>query len=1520
MSLSLLRSRFALFVVAVVSTGTVALAPSTPVAASVLPSVGAGSSQTAQVAIGSQHVVAVGSNGTVWTWGSLVPGPTGVGSRDALRGPTQVILPDSRTAVDVAATHNASFAVATDGTVWGWGSLGNGLGDASLTSDARYTSPVQITFPSGVSIEEVSAACEGVMARSSTGQIFQWGTFWGSWQMNSRSPSRVEGITAATSISRGCSASFAVLQNGTAMAWGSNGGGRLGDGTTTDRLNPVSISLPDGKSFSTISTSSSHSLAIATDGSLYAWGGNANGQLGADPNAIAFHATPRSISLGNSTAVSVAASDNTPFSTVVTSANTVFTWGNWGTNGFAPTRANLPTSDLGNRVLRSVTTSNNGVTYYVANDASLWGKAWWSSVDLDGNCGANASDHPTWINGVTLPARPLVRTISQGQFGAMYFEDSISVSKLETGTGAVLPLDGSGTLSGAVDSNLSVVLTGPRSNCYSTDQLTYEMSLDNGSTWSSSGVTTSLNDFAQTIVTIAFTPTVAGRNRAFVRITNPDNQRHSYRFNLGIAARSSSDSPVAVGALPIVTTDGRTSLAIGTDGFLYAWGTSRFVTGESSEVVQPKRLIPRVLVSGGEQSNTTTSTVPVTSTTTVPPTTVAPATTTTIPVATSTTTTSTSSIPPTTTVSPTTTVVSTTIAPTTTISSPQYEFLPSLRFRSVAFVPNTGGSGLPDVAAAVSEDGRLFTWGQASAGQFLNSVSNVETPTLVPTADGLILREVFIQTISTWDCSISPCSNRSEAVGFALDANGAVFAWGGLRSNSNQCCATGNDYGLSPSRVPVLSGLNFSSMVASSRNALGMNLIFLRNQGGEVFWWSPTSAQAGTVPRLLGVFTERFVLASDTILDINQNGKLVQRTLNMNLELGEPTIIELPEGRRIRQLSTRYALAEDGTVWDFSSLRWNDGRLRQVNVPLSARPVVRFASTDMAPSHNWSNDTYGYLLSGSGHLFSSLSSPAGTCAWGNRSSYSWSDERFRSRRVASSGQFGPAFTEDAFYVGVDSPRLVEFMEYGDGWRDGRVPNAVLEDGQGVSDLRIRPDLTVDLYAYVKSTCDGVNQLAVSWDLDDDGVYETSSSIQNVEPRKTLITTPDMEDEYEPYEGLDSSYRQAKLTVSSDSLGGALTQGGGRFIGIRVSSGLGSVTQRVPVVVVPQKPAGRVGITINNAARFTDSSSVELGVVWPEGNTSMIVSNDGSFADAQEIPVTSRFRWNLPAGGSGLLPTTVYVRFGSLWSNGSSGWYRNESEYSYTDDIVLDLSPPVVASASASANSFTESVQSMSSVGIVRRLNSTSTSALVSLSVFDAISGIAAIQVTNDPAVPGPERPLSTSVRIPVTRETVAVRAKDNVGHWSNWHYVRVAGFTANPEAPSARPTPQLPAPAAPDTPVAPVAPQIPVPQFAPPVQPQITPAVPAVPRAAATARLQGTRLTVRVQVPAELARVCKTTRVKRTRTTTCTPSKISVSVAKGATRTVDAKRGNNNVVVQAKKNATVTVRLNGKVIQRITAR
>jgi alpha-tubulin suppressor-like RCC1 family protein len=74
--------------------------------------VSASPSTSAKVGIGSQHVVALGSNGTVWTWGSLVPGPTGVGSKDSLSKPTQVTLAGGRTVIDIAATYNASFAPA----------------------------------------------------------------------------------------------------------------------------------------------------------------------------------------------------------------------------------------------------------------------------------------------------------------------------------------------------------------------------------------------------------------------------------------------------------------------------------------------------------------------------------------------------------------------------------------------------------------------------------------------------------------------------------------------------------------------------------------------------------------------------------------------------------------------------------------------------------------------------------------------------------------------------------------------------------------------------------------------------------------------------------------------------------------------------------------------------------------------------------------------------------------------------------------------------------------------------------------------------------------------------------------------------------------------------------------------------------------------------------------------------------------------------------------------------------------
>jgi alpha-tubulin suppressor-like RCC1 family protein len=79
-----------------------------------------------------------------------------------------------------------------------------------------------------------------------------------------------------------------LKSDGTLWAWGLNSAGQLGDGTTTDRLAPVLV----GAGYRSASASgerwcrrpgecydTSYSLAVKTDGTLWAWGDDRYGAL-----------------------------------------------------------------------------------------------------------------------------------------------------------------------------------------------------------------------------------------------------------------------------------------------------------------------------------------------------------------------------------------------------------------------------------------------------------------------------------------------------------------------------------------------------------------------------------------------------------------------------------------------------------------------------------------------------------------------------------------------------------------------------------------------------------------------------------------------------------------------------------------------------------------------------------------------------------------------------------------------------------------------------------------------------------------------------------------------------------------------------------------------------------------------------------------------------------------------------------------------------------------------------------------
>ncbi len=91
------------------------------------------------------------------------------------------------------------------------------------------------------------------------------------------------------STSTNGSFSLAVGSDGNAYAWGANGNGQLGDGTTSSRYTPVMIRKPDTKTYPDVpadftyvqvSAGDEHSLALGSDGYVYAWGLNRYGRLG----------------------------------------------------------------------------------------------------------------------------------------------------------------------------------------------------------------------------------------------------------------------------------------------------------------------------------------------------------------------------------------------------------------------------------------------------------------------------------------------------------------------------------------------------------------------------------------------------------------------------------------------------------------------------------------------------------------------------------------------------------------------------------------------------------------------------------------------------------------------------------------------------------------------------------------------------------------------------------------------------------------------------------------------------------------------------------------------------------------------------------------------------------------------------------------------------------------------------------------------------------------------------------------
>lgn len=219
-------------------------------------------------------------------------------------------------------------------------------------------------------------------------------------------------------------------------------------------------------------------------------------------------------------------------------------------------------------------------------------------------------------------------------------------------------------------------------------------------------------------------------------------------------------------------------------------------------------------------------------------------------------------------------------------------------------------------------------------------------------------------------------------------------------------------------------------------------------------------------------------------------------------------------------------------------------------------------------------------------------------------------------RVMSNGQFGSLYKADQVYISVNGNEIT------------------------------RPNTATSVSVTGWSACDGGANITMTADYVGNNVFGDS--------RTATVSQ-------------DGSRATSTFTFTK-------TQNGPVNMQFKATTAAGlSGTETFFTKVVPAPLPGRqIGISINAGDRYTNSSNVNLSLVWPDGTTTIYVSNDGGFAPGTVSNYDLQYTvpWVLPPQAVIPLPSIVYARF------------DNDPNTYYFDDIILDAITPVLTYASA----------------------------------------------------------------------------------------------------------------------------------------------------------------------------------------------------------------------------------------------
>jgi uncharacterized protein YjdB len=340
----------------------------------------------------------------------------------------RVTVSASRPAITAVATGlHHTLVIMSDGSLWAWGYNG-----AYQVGDGTYihrNAPVQVG--SANDWKTVIAGGNHSLAIKADGSLWAWG-YNGQGQLGDGTdifyrnvPAQIGSAKDWVVVTAGCYHTIAIKSDGSLWAWGNNEYEQLGDGTKTNRNVPVQVG--SAKDWATVIGGAYHTLALKTDSSLWAWGSNNSGSLG---NGT-YTSSNVPVQVGDAKDWS-AVTAGTIHTIAIKSDGSLWAWGYNGDGQLGDgtyTWRNSPVP-VGTVKDWALVTAGDSQTLTLKSDGSLW--AWGSNKDGRLGIGDYVNRNiPTLVG--PLPASP-VTSVGLNKTAMALF-----VGASETLTATVLP-------------------------------------------------------------------------------------------------------------------------------------------------------------------------------------------------------------------------------------------------------------------------------------------------------------------------------------------------------------------------------------------------------------------------------------------------------------------------------------------------------------------------------------------------------------------------------------------------------------------------------------------------------------------------------------------------------------------------------------------------------------------------------------------------------------------------------------------------------------------------------------------------------------------------------------------------------------------------------------------------------------------------------------------------------------------------------------------------------------------------